>query len=147
MRKRYLTLNCTQAETAYHLKQQLRVYPPKGAIEETTFQIYKRTPGVFHGNGIRDTLFCFYGEYRQSGNRTYLAYRIRPGFSILLMYTMLSLFTLLTMYDVIIQGKSFGTLLIPLGFFLFYFLIIQVQKKKCIVDFEKKITNQIHYHQ
>ena len=142
MRKRYLTLNCTQAETEYRLKQQLRVNPPKGETEENTFKIYKRTPGFFQGNGIRDTLFCFYGEYYQSGNRTHLAYRIRPGFSILLMYAMIGLLILLALYDTISQNAALTSLLIPLGFFLLYFLIIQFQKKKCMQDFEKQMTTK-----
>ena len=145
LRKHYMTLNCTQAETECLLKQQLRVYPPKGKLEENSFKIYKRLPGIFHSPSLRDTLFCFYGEYQQSGKCTYLAYRIRPGFSIFLMYTMLSLLMLLTMYDVISRAESLTSLLIPLSFFLFYFLIIQVQKKKCIADFEKQLTTEIHY--
>jgi hypothetical protein len=145
LRKHYMALNCTQAETEYRLKQQLRISPPKGIVEENHFKIYKRTPGVFHGSDIRDTLFCFYGDYQQAGKCTYLAYRIRPGFSIFLMYTMLSLLMLLTMYDVISRAESLTSLLIPLSFFLFYFLIIQVQKKKCIADFEKQLTTEIHY--
>ena len=139
-----MTLNCTQVETEYRLKQQLRVYPPKGEIEENTFKIYKRLPGLFHGSGIRDILFCFYGEYHQSGKCTYLAYRIRPGFSIFLMYAMLSLLTLLTMYDTIFQEKPLGNILIILACFLLYFLMIQIKRNKCIVDFEKHLTMKNH---
>ena len=83
---------------------------------------------------------CFYGEYRQSGKSTYLAYRIRPGFSIFLMYAMLSLLMLLTMYDIIVKEKPFDNILIILAIFLLYFLIIQIEKKKCIVDFERHLT-------
>ena len=144
MRKRYLTLNCTQAETGNRLKQYLRVHPPKGEVEENSFKIYKRTPSHFVGKGIRESLLCFYGEYRQSDNRTYLFYRIRPGFSIFLMYAMLSLLLALTMYDVIFQGKPLFSVLFTLGFFLLYFLIIQVNKRKCIADFEKQLTTPIH---
>ena len=121
LQKHYMTLNCTQAETECLLKQQLRVYPPKGKLEENSFKIYKRLPGIFHSPSLRDTLFCFYGEYQQSGKCTYLAYRIRPGFSIFLMYAMLSLLTLLTMYDTIFQEKPLGNILIILAFFLLYF--------------------------
>ena len=142
MRKHYMTLNCTQAETECLLKQQLRVYPPKGKIEENSFKIYKRLPGIFHSPSLRDTLFCFYGEYQQSGKCTYLAYRIRPGFSIFLMYAILSLLMLLAMYDSIFQEKPFDNILIILAFFLLYFLIIQIKKKKCIVDFERHLTTK-----
>lgn len=142
MRKHYMTLNCTQAETECLLKQQLRVYPPKGKLEENSFKIYKRLPGIFHSPSLRDTLFCFYGEYQQSGKCTYLAYRIRPGFSIFLMYAILSLLMLLAMYDSIFQEKPFDNILIILAFFLLYFLIIQIKKKKCIVDFERHLTTK-----
>lgn len=142
MQKHYMTLNCTQAETECLLKQQLRVYPPKGKIEENSFKIYKRLPGIFHSPSLRDTLFCFYGEYQQSGKCTYLAYRIRPGFSIFLMYAILSLLMLLAMYDSIFQEKPFDNILIILAFFLLYFLIIQIKKKKCIVDFERHLTTK-----
>ena len=142
MQKHYMTLNCTQAETECLLKQQLRVYPPKGKIEEKSFKIYKRLPGIFHSPSLRDTLFCFYGEYQQSGKCTYLAYRIRPGFSIFLMYAILSLLMLLAMYDSIFQEKPFDNILIILAFFLLYFLIIQIKKKKCIVDFERHLTTK-----
>ena len=142
MQKHYMTLNCTQAETECLLKQQLRVYPPKGKIEENSFKIYKRLPGIFHSPSLRDTLFCFYGEYQQSGKCTYLAYRIRPGFSIFLMYAILSLLMLLAMYDSIFQEKPFDNTLIILAFFLLYFLIIQIKKKKCIVDFERHLTTK-----
>ena len=114
LQKHYMTLNCTQAETECLLKQQLRVYPPKGKIEENSFKIYKRLPGIFHSPSLRDTLFCFYGEYQQSGKCTYLAYRIRPGFSIFLMYAILSLLMLLAMYDSIFQEKPFDNILIIL---------------------------------
>lgn len=142
LRKHYMTLNCTQAETECLLKQQLRVYPPKGKLEENSFKIYKRLPGIFHSPSLRDTLFCFYGEYQQSGKCTYLAYRIRPGFSIFLMYAILSLLMLLAMYDSIFQEKPFDNILIILAFFLLYFLIIQIKKKKCIVDFERHLTTK-----
>ena len=142
MRKHYMTLNCTQAETECLLKQQLRVYPPEGKLEENSFKIYKRLPGIFHSPSLRDTLFCFYGEYQQSGKCTYLAYRIRPGFSIFLMYAILSLLMLLAMYDSIFQEKPFDNILIILAFFLLYFLIIQIKKKKCIVDFERHLTTK-----
>lgn len=142
MRKHYMALNCTQAETEYRLKQQLRIGPPKGIVEENHFKIYKRIPGVFHGSDIRDTLFCFYGDYQQAGKCTYLAYRIRPGFSIFLMYAILSLLMLLAMYDSIFQEKPFDNILIILAFFLLYFLIIQIKKKKCIVDFERHLTTK-----
>ena len=142
MQKHYMTLNCTQAETECLLKQQLRVYPPKGKLEENSFKIYKRLPGIFHSPSLRDTLFCFYGEYQQSGKCTYLAYRIRPGFSIFLMYAILSLLMLLAMYDSIFQEKPFDNILIILAFFLLYFLIIQIKKKKCIVDFERHLTTK-----
>jgi hypothetical protein len=142
LQKHYMTLNCTQAETECLLKQQLRVYPPKGKIEENSFKIYKRLPGIFHSPSLRDTLFCFYGEYQQSGKCTYLAYRIRPGFSIFLMYAILSLLMLLAMYDSIFQEKPFDNILIILAFFLLYFLIIQIKKKKCIVDFERHLTTK-----
>ena len=142
MRKHYMTLNCTQAETECLLKQQLRVYPPKGKLEENSFKIYKRLPGIFHSPSLRDTLFCFYGEYQQSGKCTYLAYRIRPGFSIFLMYAILSLLMLLAMYDSIFQEKPFDNILIILAFFLLYFLIIQIKKKKCIVYFERHLTTK-----
>ena len=142
LQKHYMTLNCTQAETECLLKQQLRVYPPKGKIEENSFKIYKRLPGIFHSPSLRDTLFCFYGEYQQSGKCTYLAYRIRPGFSIFLMYAILSLLMLLAMYDSIFQEKPFDNTLIILAFFLLYFLIIQIKKKKCIVDFERHLTTK-----
>ena len=117
LQKHYMTLNCTQAETECLLQQQLRVYPPKGKIEENSFKIYKRLPGIFHSPSLRDTLFCFYGEYQQSGKCTYLAYRIRPGFSIFLMYAILSLLMLLAMYDSIFQEKPFDNILIILAFF------------------------------
>ena len=146
MRKHYLTLNCTQEETEYRLKQQLRIYPPKGIVEERSFKIYKHSPGHFVVNGIHESLFCFYGNYRQDGNRTNLAYRIRPGFSIFLMYLLLTLLTLFTTLDVLINHKPFGTILIPLGFFLTIFLIMQAGKKKCITDFEKQLTAQTNYH-
>ena len=142
LQKHYMTLNCTQAETECLLKQQLRVYPPKGKIEENSFKIYKRLPGIFHSPSLRDTLFCFYGEYQQSGQCTYLAYRIRPGFSIFLMYAILSLLMLLAMYDSIFQEKPFDNILIILAFFLLYFLIIQIKKKKCIVVFERHLTTK-----
>ena len=142
LQKHYMTLNCTQAETECLLKQQLRVYPPKGKLEENSFKIYKRLPGIFHSPSLRDTLFCFYGEYQQSGKCTYLAYRIRPGFSIFLMYAILSLLMLLAMYDSIFQEKPFDNILIILAFFLLYFLIIQIKKKKCIVDFERHLTTK-----
>lgn len=82
MRKHYLTLNCTQEETEYRLKQQLRIYPPKGIVEERSFKIYKHSPGHFVVNGIHESLFCFYGNYRQDGNRTNLAYRTPQIFHI-----------------------------------------------------------------
>lgn len=138
-----MTLNCTREETEYRLKQQLRLYPPKGIVEESSFKIYKHSPGHFVVNGIHESLFCFYGNYRQDGNCTNLTYRIRPGFSIFLIYLLLTLFTGL---DVLINHKAFGTILIPLGFFLTIFLIMQAGKKKCITDFEKLLTAQTNYH-
>lgn len=146
MRKHYLTLNCTQSETEYRLKQQLRVYPPKGIVEQSSFKIYKHSPGHFVVNGIHESLFCFYGNYRQNGSNTNLAYRIRPGFSISLMYLLLTLLTLFTALDVLLNHKPVGTILIPLGFFLMVFLIMQSGKKECITDFEKQLTAQINYH-
>lgn len=146
MRRHYLTLNCTQADAEYRLKQQLRIYPPKGIVEESSFKIYKHSPGHFVINGIHESLFCFYGNYRQNGNRTNLAYRIRPGFSIFLMYLLLTLLTLFTTFDVLLNHKSIVSILIPLGFFMMVFLIMQIGKKKCITDFEKQLTAKTHYH-
>ena len=141
MHMHYLVLNCTQAETEYRLKQNLRVYPPKGSIDENTFKIYKRLPGNFVGRGVRDTLLCFYGNYQQSGDCTYLSYRIRPGFSILTMYTMLCILTLLSINNILRHNESFTSLLFILCFFLIFFLIIQIQKKKCKSDFEKRLND------
>lgn len=140
MPKRYLTLNRTQAEAEWQLKQQLRVYSPKGEVSDNTFKIYKRLPGFFHGSGILEVFFCFYGHYQQSGKCTYLEYRIRHGFSVLLMYIMISLLLLLTTYDVIFHHKPYGNVLILFAIFLFYFLIIQISKRKCIADFEKQLA-------
>ena len=145
MRKHYLTLNCTREETEYRLKQQLRVYPPKGIVEECSFKIYKHPPGHFVTNSIHESLFCFYGNYRQNGSRTNLAYRIRPGFSIFLIYLLLTLLTLFTARDVLINHKPVGTILIPLSFFMMVFLIMQIGKKKCITDFEKQLTDKTRY--
>ena len=146
MRKHYLTLNCTREETEYRLKQQLRIYPPKGIVEESSFKIYKHSPGHFVINGIHESLFCFCGNYRQSGNRTNLAYRIRPGFSLFLMYLLLTLVTLFTALDILLNHKAIVSILIPLGFFMIVFLIMQIGKKKCITDFEKQLTVKTHYH-
>ena len=150
MRKHYMTLNCTREETEYRLKQQLRVYPPKGIVEEYGFKIYKHPPGHFVTNGIHESLFCFYGNYRQNGSHTNLAYRIRPGISIFLMYLLLTVLSLLTTLDVLINHKSVDTIVIPLGFFIVVFLIMQTGKKKCMTDFENQlnakpaITNRRH---
>ena len=143
MRKHYLTVNCSQTETEYRLKQLLRVYPPKGIVEDNNFKIYKKAPFYFNASGFREALFCFYGEYRQSGNRTYLAYQIRPGLSIFLIYVTFSLILALTICDVILRGERLFPVLFLLGFSLLFILIIQTQKKKCIADFEKQLNNQI----
>ena len=144
MRKYFLTLNCTQAETEYRLKQELRVFPPKGIVEENHFKIYKHTPGVFHGNGLRESLYCFYGEYQQSGKKTRVSYRIRPGFTIFSFYLVLTLVALCMFYRVIFIDKEMITAVVSLGFLLLYTIIVQLGKKKCMIDFETQLTEKAH---
>ena len=146
MQKHYLTLNCTQSESESRLKQQLRVYPPKGIVGENSFKLYKHTPGKFLGRGMQDSLFCFYGNYQQSGKYTHVSYRIRPGFSIFLFYLLLSLFTLFMWYRIIFIDEEMITGVILLGFLLLFTLITHLEKRKCIADFEKRLTSEVHYH-
>lgn len=143
MRKRYLTLNCTQEEAEYRLKQQLRVYPPKGIAEENYFKIYKAEPRIFLGRGLRKYLFCFYGKYYQSGKHTHLAYRVRPDWSVFLVYLLLGLLTLSMAWKVIFLDEPIGSLLFALGFLLIFSVINLVAKKNCIIDFEKQLTTKM----
>ena len=145
MRKRYLTLNCTQEEAEYRLKQQLRVYPPRGLVEDNHFKIYRHIPGSFNGNGLRESLYCFYGEYQQSGNCTYVAYRVLPGFSIFLFSLLLTLSILIMVYRVVWMDDEIIMVIVLLAFLLLYTLITQWEKSKCIADFEKRLTTKISW--
>lgn len=144
MRKRYMALNCTQAETAYRLKQQLRVYPPRGIVEENYFKIYKKT-GLFWGRGIRDIFYCFRGNYQQSGKSTYVSYQVWSDLSIVPLFLVLDLMILLALYDVLVKGESLVFAVIFLGLGVLVTLVTQLEKKKCIEDFEKQFSTQIYY--
>ena len=144
MRKRYISLGCTQAETAHRLKQLLRVYSPRGIVEENYFKIYKKS-GLFRGNGIRETLYSFRGNYQQSGKTTYISYQVRPGLPAFLFFLVLGLLILLALYDVIVKDKSLISAIILLGFGALGTLITHLEKKKCIEDFEKQLSTEIHY--
>ena len=143
MKKRYITLNCKQSETELRLRQQLRVYFPKGIVEENYFRIYKESYGFFLGKGLQRPLFYLYGNYQQSASQTYVAYRILPGISLLSCYFFLILGSLSMLYQIIFQDAPLFSAIVIVGFLLLYFLIVQVQKKKCIVDFEKRLTSEI----
>lgn len=144
MRKRYISLGCTQAETAHRLKQLLRVYSPRGIVEENYFKIYKKS-GLFRGNRIREILYSFRGNYQQSGKTTYISYQVRPGLPVFLFFLVLGLLILLALYDVIVKDKSLISAIILLGFGALGTLITHLEKKKCIVDFEKQLSTEIHY--
>lgn len=144
MRKRYISLSCTQAETAHRLKQQLRVYSPRGIVEENYFKIYKKT-GLFFGKGIREAFYSFRGNYQQSGKTTYISYQVRPGLSIFLFFLVLGLLILLALYDVIVKDESLILAIILLGFGALGMLITHLEKKKCIEDFEQRLSTEIHY--
>ncbi len=145
MRKHFLTLNCTLAETQYHLNQELRVAPPKGKVAENQFRIYKQLPNLFFGSSLKYALYCFYGNYQQAGNKTHVSYRIIPGFTILSYYLLLILSTLYMFCLVIRKDMDMITAVVLLGFLLFFTLITQVAKKKCKTEFEQLLTEKVHH--
>lgn len=142
MKKRYITLNCSQSETEHRLRQQLRVYFPKGIVEENYFRIYKETSGFFLGRGLQRPLFCFFGSFQQSGSKTYVAYRIFPGLSLFLCYFLLIAFAIFSLYQIIFQNEPLFPAIAVIGFLFLYFLIVDIHKKKCMADFEKRLTTE-----
>ena len=144
MKKRYITLNCSQSETEHRLRQQLRVYFPKGIVEENYFRIYQETSNFFLNRSLFRPLFYFYGNYQQSAGQTYVSYRILPGISLLFCSFILILASLSTLYQIIFQDEPLFPAIAVVGFLLFDSLILQVQKKKCMADFEKRLTTNDH---
>lgn len=145
MRKRYITLSCTQAETEYRLRQLLRVYFPKGIVEENYFRVYYQTSGFFMGKSMQKPLFCFFGNYQQSGNKTYISYRVLPNIPILLSYLFLSYGSLSVFHSILFEKEPIFPSILLFGFLLFYCLITQVLKRKCIIDFEKRVATEVRY--
>lgn len=145
MRKQYtLTLNCTQAEAGYRLKQQLRVFSPAGIVEENYFKIYKRSTGIGQNHGILRSYFCFYGEYQQTGSHTDVTYRIRPYFTNVITDLLLVFVILSMIITSVATGKStFFAVILGAVFSLFFYLITQLEKINCIADFEKRLTTEI----
>lgn len=143
MRKRYLTLNCTQEETEYRIKQHLRINPPKGIVEENHFKIYMLTPRIFFGKGMQNSLFCFYGEYRQSGDCTHVSYRIRPDIPTCLTFLVLTLVTLYQIYCAIFVNDPFINPILLLAIEVLIYLLTFHEMKKCIEDFETQLTSKI----
>jgi hypothetical protein len=146
MRKlRTILLHCSQEDAQYRLRCQRFPSVWEQTVQDGHFKIYKRLTGFFSGRGIIKPTFCFYGAYLQEKKQTKVAYRIRPGFSILLPYSMLLLLALYQLFLVIFQNESITTLLFILVFLLVYFLIIQFNKVNCIADFEKQLTKDHGY--
>ena len=144
MAKHYITLNCTQAETAYRLKQQLRVYPPRGVVEENHFRIYRKS-SPFLGKGNVDSFYCLKGNYQQAGKVTYVSYRVWPGLPVFLTYMVAAMLVLSAFYDVIVRDAPIIIAVILLGFAALAILLAQRAKKECIADFEKRLQTEIHY--
>ena len=147
MRKQYnLTLNCTQAETEYRLKQQLRVFSPVGIVEDNHFKIYKRSTGIIQSHGILRSYFCFYGEYQQIGKHTAVTYQVRPYYANMIAELILGFGFLSMIITAIATRKSILlTFLSCVGFLLFFYLITQLEKENCIADFEKRLTMEMSW--
>ena len=144
MRKQYhLTLNCTQTETEYRLKQQLRFLFPKGNVDGNHFSIYKKPIG--YGNNHFMPSFRFDGEFQQSGNRTIVTYQIHPLLTIYLTYALLLFIVLYMTYTVLVLQQTVINTLGALGMLLFFHFFTLYQKKKCIADFEKRLTTEISW--
>lgn len=145
MRKRYITLSCNQAEAEYRLRQLLRIYFPKGVVEENYFRVYCQTSLFFIGKRMQKPLFCFFGNYQQSGNKTYISYRSLPNISILLSYLFLCCAGLSAISGILFEQNPIFPSILIFAIILFFFLITQVAKRNCIVDFEKQLTTEIRY--
>lgn len=144
MRKRSIALNCTQAETEYRLRQQLRIRFPKGSIEDNYFRIYKRTTDRFLGAG-RTGLYFFTGYFQQSGKQTQVEYRVYPNICVTIFALLLFQFTCSSLYHAIFMDTPPIVVVIELVFLLIFILITQYEKKKCIADFENRLKAESHF--
>ena len=145
MRKRYISLNCTQSETEYRLSQQLRIYFPHGHVEENHFRIYKQTTISPFAKGIGKALYCFCGDYHQFGKNTNITYRVFPGYSVIFSYAILGISLLVTTYEAVFNDTPIYLPAMILVVLLICTLITQTGKNECIKDFNKRLTTETHY--
>ena len=144
MRKQYhLTLNCTQEEAERRLKMQQSPFILGGKVGENSFKIYKRPTGLISSRGILRSVFCFYGEYQQTGTNTEITYQVRPYVTIVITYLILGLvFLWMIIAAIAIRKDIFLTVFSGTFFLLFFCLITHWEKKKCFADFEKRLNTE-----
>ena len=142
MKKHQLALNCSQEETKHRLKLQISPFVLGGHVEDTTFKIYRTVSRVFTGRGILKNVYCFYGEYQQSGKQTLLSYQVRSSASMYVVYALLGSLALGALVKLIVAGEGIDILIGSLIFGLIYFGIVQIEKKLCISNFEADLTTE-----
>ena len=143
MRKRSLTLNCTQEEVKYRLRSQMSPYALGGWVDDTQFKIYKHLRGIFAGNRGIKLLYCFYGEFRQSGKKIELIYQVRPGFSTWVPFSLIGCILLGALFEFLFMDGAIDSVIYSLVFLLLFYGIAQLQKKICISDFQAELTVEI----
>ena len=140
MKKHQLTLNCTQEEAKRRLKLQISPFVLGGHVEGTNFKIYRTVSRVFTGRGILKNVYCFYGEYQQSGKQTQLSYQVRSGVPIYVVYALLGSLTLGALVKFIVTSEGIDIFIGSLILGLIYLGIVQVEKKLCISNFQAELT-------
>lgn len=143
-KQRTLILNCTPLETQLRLKLQLSPYLLGGKVEENSFQIPKRPTGFSRTKGSLPSTFFFVGDYHPCGDGSKVTYRVRSGLSAFIVYPLLSLLTLYMLYQFIFAEEPIISVIVSVCFIVFYHLVKQLEKNKCILDFEKQMNTEIH---
>lgn len=143
MLKRYMILNCTQEEVKYRLRLQMSPHALGGWVDNSQFKIFKHLSGIFAGKSLQKLLYCFYGEFHQAGKQTQLIYQVRPGLFIGFLYSLIGFVMLGTLIQFLFMDGTLDTVIFSLAFLLIYFCIEQIQKKKCIADFQAELTAEI----
>ena len=146
MRKRYLTLHCTQEEVERQLKQFLRLSAPKGTVEDHHFKLFMKTSSIFYSKGLANHIYNFYvfsGAYQQSGKDILVAYCIRPAFSWCVTLLVLAIAILYQIYQAFFVNVPDFSFIVILGVCALVYLLIFYDIKKCITMFEQQLTKKV----